>query len=41
MLNLQETMTIATDSFDTPGHSPIGRIDGNVKSSGSGTHILS
>ena len=40
-LVLQETMTLYTDSFDIPGYTLIGRIDGNARVAGSGAHIYS
>ena len=41
VLVFQETMTLSTDCFNIPGHTLIGRIDGNARVSGSGTHIYS
>ena len=41
VLVLQETMTLSTDNFNIPGHTLIGRIDGNARVAGSGTHIYS
>ena len=41
VLVLQETMTLSTDCFNIPGYTLIGRIDGNARVSGSGTHIYS
>ena len=41
VLVLQETMSSSTDCFNIPGHTLIGRIDGNARVSGSGTHINS
>ena len=41
VLVLQETMTLSTDSFNIPGHTLIGRIDGNARTPGSGTHMYS
>ena len=34
-------MTLSTDCFNIPGYTLIGRIDGNARVSGSGTHIYS
>ena len=39
-VNLQETMTLSTDSSYIPGHIIIDRTDGNARTSGSGAHIL-
>ena len=41
VLVLQETMTLSTDNFGIPGHTLIGRTDGNARVAGSGTHIYS
>ena len=41
VLLLQETMTLSTDNFNIPGHTLIGRIDGNARVAGSATHIYS
>ena len=41
VLVLQETMTLSTDNFNIPGHTLIGRIDGNARVAGSATHIYS
>ena len=41
VLALQEPMTWSTDTFDIPVHTLIGRIDGNARVAGSGTHIYS
>ena len=41
VLVIQETMTLSTDSFNIPGHTLIGKIDGNARIPGSGTHIYS
>ena len=34
-------MTLSTNNFNIHGHSLIGRIDGNARTPGSGTHIYS
>ena len=39
VLILQETMTLSTDNFNIPGHTLIGRIDGNARLPGSGSNI--
>ena len=41
VLILQETRTFLADNFNIPGHTLIGRIDGNARVAGSGTHIYS
>ena len=41
VLVLQETMTLSADNFNIPGHTLIGRIDGNARVAGSGIHIYS